>query len=249
VVDASGGIALHVGGVMHLQALQQLIDAPQIQPFEYAVLRDSKGNILARSDVAAAQAELDQLIALLPATANAVAPAYTSPNALSQAEPLALANGDKWTAFGAPAGNGWTLHALRSETRLLQEIQPAMVQLTIAAGLTLLLPTLLGLWMALRYSRRSQRAEQALLASHRVLEDRVQERTAELSRSETRLRVLFESAADAVKASSTATLRPWSFSGFPATPRWWGKSPPNSPRPCKPTASLRTYWRANTLSG
>ena len=198
VVDASGGIALHVGGVMHLQALQQLIDAPQIQPFEYAVLRDSKGNILARSDVAATQAELDQLIALLPATAHAVAPAHTSPNALSQAEPLALSNGDKWTAFGAPAGNGWTLHALRSETRLLQEIQPAMVQLTIAAGLTLLLPTLLGLWMALRYSRRSQRAEQALLASHRVLEDRVQERTAELSRSETRLRVLFESAADAV---------------------------------------------------
>ena len=198
VLDTNGDIALHVGGVMHLKALQQLIETPQIQPFEYAVLRDSKGNILARSDVSATQAELDQLIALLPSHWVSSASEQASPHALSQAEPLDLANGDKWMVFGAPAGNGWTLHALRSVTRLLQEIQPAMVQLTLAAGLTLLLPTLLGLWMALRYSRRSHLAEQALLASHRALEERVQARTAELSHSETRLRVLFESAADAI---------------------------------------------------
>lgn len=198
VLDESGAIALHVGGVMHLQTLQKFIDTPQIQPFDYAVLRDSKGNVLARSDAASPQQELDLLLTQLPTPSPSAPPLLPSPDTVPQANPLELGNGDKWMAFQAPAGNGWTLHALRSETRLLQEIQPAMVRLTVATSLSLLLPTLLGLWMALRYSRRSYLADQALLASNRLLEDRVRERTAELSRSETRLRVLFESAADAV---------------------------------------------------
>jgi diguanylate cyclase (GGDEF)-like protein/PAS domain S-box-containing protein len=64
--------------------------------------------------------------------------------------------------------------------------------------LALLVPTLLGLWMALRYSRRAHQADRALQDANAQLEARVLARTQELSRSELRLRTLFESAADAV---------------------------------------------------
>jgi len=186
VMDSAGNIVLYVGGVVHLTQLQSLIAPQHIAPFDLAVLRDGQGQVLARSDAIQSYPDSTALLALLDQSAS-----------VASATLLRLDNG-RWMDFSAPVGAQWTLHALRDENRLLAEITPAMARLTGAALLALLVPTLLGLWMALRYSRRAHQADRALQDANAQLEARVLARTQELSRSELRLRTLFESAADAV---------------------------------------------------
>lgn len=186
VMDSAGNIALYVGGVVHLTQLQSRMAPQHIAPFDLAVLRDGQGQVLARSDAIQSHPDSTALLALLDKSTPA-----------ASATLLRLGNG-RWMDFSAPVGAHWTLHALRDENRLLAEITPAMARLTGAALLALLVPTLLGLSMALRYSRRAHQADRALQDANAQLVARVQARTQELSRSELRLRTLFESAADAV---------------------------------------------------
>ncbi|TXH90289.1 MAG: EAL domain-containing protein [Rhodoferax sp.] len=200
VLDAKGAIKLHLGGVLHLDQLSALVTPDRIAPFDKALLVDANGFALADSDAQAMQPVLDEPYrsALAARTVpSSVSAEAAGPNRVER-RIFTDTQGARWLVFETRTAQGWPLYLFRNEVLLLQEIEPAMVRLSVTATLTLLLPSLLGLWMALRYSRRSHRADKALADANRLLEQRVADRTAALNRSELRHRTLFESAVDAV---------------------------------------------------
>ncbi|MDT8991094.1 EAL domain-containing protein [Curvibacter sp. APW13] len=200
VFDANGRLQLHLGGVVHLDQLDRLVSREHIAPFDRALLVDSEGHPLASSTPLLASSGLDEPFRSAMAANPPSQPKDASRSAVDsvQRSTVTDGNGARWLTFQATTVLGWHLYLLRDESSLLAEIEPAMNQLTVTAAITLLIPTLLGLWMAVRFSRRSHKADRALEQANRVLEERVAERTAELNRSELRHRTLFESAVDAV---------------------------------------------------
>lgn len=200
VLDAQGAVKLHLGGVLHLDQLTPLVAPARIAPFDKALLVDSGHHLLASSDAHAIETPQDEPYqsALASGALDAPLPTDAVGPGRVQRRVLTDQQGARWLTFETSTAQNWHLYLFRNESLLLQEIEPAMARLSLTATLTLLLPTMLGLWMALRYSRRSYLADKALASAHRRLEERVADRTAELNRSELRHRTLFESAVDAV---------------------------------------------------
>lgn len=200
VLNAQGQIVLHLGGVLHLARLSALLAPDKIAPFDRAVLVDQQGKTVANSD----PSQLDQTVtdplrshphftSLQPGAPEA--PAHESD---VRSATTTDGTGERWLSFESHLGSGWHLFLFRQESHLLAEINPQVHRATLIAAAILLLPSLLGLWMALRYARRWKYSDSALRKANALLENRISERTAELQRSETRHRTLFESAVDAV---------------------------------------------------
>ncbi len=194
VPDAAGNIALHLGGVLHLSRLSGLLTASSIAPFERAVLRDRMGRRIA--DSAPDWATLAPG-ALPDGASDAVPDARLAPGTVT-VRALSDRQGARWFSFHTRTKLGWDLYLYRREQLVLDEIAPQVRTVTLIAAGILLLPSLLGLLLALRFSRRWQVADRALKLSNATLESRIAQRTAELQKSETRWRTLFEATPDAV---------------------------------------------------
>lgn len=219
VLDANGNIVLHLGGVLHLTYLSNLLAQVEIAPFDSAVLVDREGKRIADSDPAQ--------LALLPAEPLISHPAFSGTDA-SVIKGTAATNhvevarstnvhgvevirskdstGQNWLAFDTALETGWRLFLFRSAAHVQEDVAPLVRNTTLLAASILLLPSLLGLFMALRFGRRWRRADAALKEANATLAVRVAERTAELQKSETRHRTLFESTADAVLVLDRETI-------------------------------------------
>ncbi|MFA7291687.1 MAG: PAS domain S-box protein [Rhodocyclaceae bacterium] len=211
VLNAQGDIVLHLGGVLHLSHLSNLLTPEKISPFAQAVLIDRQGQRIADSDPLRLASEATKPLSTHPAfrSANgagttAEVPDYATKisrtSNVQEVEVIRTAGdteGD-WLGFDTHLANGWRLFLFQDLEHLKYEIAPAIRNATLLAAGILLLPSLLGLFMALHFSRRWRSADAALKDANATLARRVAERTAELTKSETRHRTLFESTADAV---------------------------------------------------
>ena len=201
VLDAQGHIVLHLGGVLHLTHLSPLLAAAKIAPFDQAVLLDQQGKKIASSDISRLnQAVAEPLVSHPYFTSIHTGAPVESPSRSGTVQRINTTDstGVRWLSFDTQMESGWRLFLFRQEAGLLAEINPQVQQVTLIAAAILLLPSVLGLWMAFRFSRRWRRTDAQLRESNALLESRITERTAELQRSETRHRTLFESAVDAV---------------------------------------------------
>ncbi len=209
VLDASGNIVLHLGGVLHLAHLSDLLSQAGIAPFDTAVLVDGKGERIADSDPARLAEPPGEPLISHPGFGKAhVSATKEKTSSIEVARATNVygvevihstdKNGQKWLAFDTALETGWRVFLFRSAAHVQEDIEPQVRNATLLAAGILLLPSLLGLAMALRFGRRWRRADTALKEANATLASRVVERTAELQKSETRHRTLFESTADAI---------------------------------------------------
>jgi PAS domain S-box-containing protein len=202
VLDQNGEIVLHLGGVLHLSHIASLLTPSFIAPFDKAVLLDREGKRIVDSDPGRLDGKAGEPMISHPGfigtgTRPSPSPEATSGNGIRIIRSVD-GTGTRWLNFDTTLENGWQLFMFKNEDRLHDEIAPQVRKATLLAAAILLLPSLLGLLMALRFSRRWKRTDLALQESNATLEKRIAERTAELQKSEIRHRTLFESTADAV---------------------------------------------------
>jgi len=182
VLDAEGNIILHLGGVLHLSRLSGLLVSDKIRPFERAALYDREGQRVADSlHGTARDLAVDEMPQLAPGMVRVVD-----------------AGGEAWLRFTVGLRHGWLLGLERSEVALSAAIGPQVYRVMQLVALMVLVPSLIGMLLAFRFSRRWRRADQALLLANQVLEQRVAERTQALQSSEARYRTLFESTGETV---------------------------------------------------
>jgi len=182
VRDAEGRTILHLGGVLHLSRLAELLVSEKIAPFERAALYDADGGKVADSGSGAMAGN---------------APDYALAK-MAGFEKRRDAQGETWLRFVVPLAHGWHLSLERSERGLNEAIAGQVQRVIQSVTLMVLVPCLIGLLLAFRFSRRWRRADQALREANAVLEQRVAERTEALQVSEARYRNLFEATAEAV---------------------------------------------------
>jgi hemerythrin-like metal-binding protein/PAS domain S-box-containing protein len=200
IVDAHGEIVMHLGGVLHLKHLSDFLAEQKIKPFELAVLRDRKKQRIAESDAnRLAQPPTEPLLSYSSSTNDIVrTPTLELLTYKSHTARFTDGSGEKWLAYNSTLDSGWELYLFRREAALESIIAPQIKKITIFAAAIILLPCLIGLWMANRFRRKWLDALNNLENSHKMLEQRVAERTVELQNSETRHRILFETSADSI---------------------------------------------------
>jgi len=182
VLDGEGNIILHLGGVLHLSRLSGLLVAGKIKPFERAALYDREGKRVADSQHGTAQ----ELVV------------HEVPELTSGMLRVVDAGGEAWLRFTVGLRHGWLMTLESSEVALSEAIGSQVYRVMQLVALMVLVPSLIGMLMAFRFSRRWRRADRALLAANQVLEQRVTERTRALQLSEVRFRTLFESTGETV---------------------------------------------------
>ena len=198
ILNDSGEIVAHLGGVLHLSRLSQYLVPTTIAPFDRAILVDSAGNRIADSMP-------EQLALPLPAFMKDPQPYISSSHGpkvnnggLAQGINKVTDQGRVFLAFHSDLDSGWGLFVFRDLDHLQSEFAGPIHGIILFSSAIVLFTSLLGFIMAQRFYRQKQHANAELEASNRLLEVRVAERTAELANSEVRHRTLFESAADAV---------------------------------------------------
>ena len=222
ILDPAGEIALHLGGVMHLSHLSALIDYSAILPFDQATLIDGNGKRIAESDPARLNEELGEPLKSHASFAGGRLVLDADPQEPGEAQFTQTTDGrgERWLSFEVRLQNGWRLYLFRSLDKLIDQVAPQIRKLTLITVVIFLLPGLIGLYLALRLSRRWQDAETALRAANTNLEEQIEARTGQLKLSELRHRTLFESTMDAV-----LVIRGYSFIECnPAALRLFGAS-------------------------
>jgi len=200
VLNAKGDIVLHLGGVLHISHLSSIIDYLAILPFDQAVLYDRNGYKIAESDPFRFSGQLSEATKAHPAFQGGK---LRSDGPVRMPDEIQIVRtrdgkGETWISFDVQMESGWRLFLFRNLDHLVAEVAPKVKRVTIIAAAIFLLPGLIGLFLALRLGRRWQLTDRALREVNTNLEARIEERTAELRKSETRHRALFESTTDAV---------------------------------------------------
>ena len=200
IVDPKGEIVMHLGGVLHLKHLSDFLAGQKIKPFDLAVLRDRKNQRIAESDTnRLARPPEDPLLSYSSSANNIVRkPAPESSIYKTHTARFTDGSGEQWLAYDATLNSGWQLYLFRREAALKSIITPQIQQITLFAAAIVLLPGLIGLWVANRFRRKWLDALKNIEESNEMLEQRVAERTVELKNSETRHRTLFETSADGI---------------------------------------------------
>lgn len=185
-----GEIRLHLGGVLHLQHLSKLLTPERIAPFAVATVLDRQG-------LPIADTRPDWLEGEIPRPPEAH-PILTLPRFSEDPSRPRSSDAGDWLSFEAELDLGWHLHLFQARDRVRRDIAPQILRTTALASILVILPSLVGLFMAMRLGGRWQRAERALLDANAHLESSVFQRTAQLQQSEVRYRALYESSPDAV---------------------------------------------------
>ncbi|MBW7900276.1 MAG: PAS domain S-box protein [Rhodocyclaceae bacterium] len=236
VFDATGAVALYLGGVLHLHGASRFLAPARIAPFDRALLVDRHGRPIGDSGDVVDEALVHALFA-----AGAGQEKFVARRGSVVVAGGADRNGVDWIGFRARLDNGWRLHLLRRADGVRQAIAPLIRKALALAAAILLVPAGLGALMALRLRRRLRRADEALLQANADLARRVEARTSELRRLEMRYRRLFETSRDGlllfdrdvVIDCNPAALRMF---GAEARERMLGRRPHEISRVARPAA-------------
>ncbi len=182
LLNATGDIYAHLGGVVYLKHLSRLLSPSNIAPFDYGLLADRQGRLIGHSDASliGGPRELQQAEHPLLGKLNG-----------SQQE-IAFrqwqdGQGVAWLSFVYRLESGWQLVLSRRVDSVLAEITPTTRQTTLLVGLILLITSGIGLALAMRFAQRWERADHQVRQAHNQLELRVAQRTEELSASQAQL--------------------------------------------------------------
>lgn len=199
VLDDSGKITLHLGGVFHLTRLSQLINSERIAPFDRAQVTDGQGRLIADTNIGTLTApgtENTSLARMLfSKTVTNVSASDRNGMRFSRGKD---ADGTDWLGFEHRLNNGWSFYMFRNAQNVENIVRPQIHKTVLLVTMILLIPSCIGLLLALRLNRRLQMTDNLLLDANRKLSERVEARTAELYRMEMRHRTLFESSRDAI---------------------------------------------------
>ena len=108
-----------------------------------------------------------------------------------------ISRGARWLAFDTALKTGWRIFLFRDMAHLRDEVEPQVTRLTLVVALLLLLPALVGPPWHCVSSRRWRFADAQLREVNAAFGRPRRKRTADLRKSETRFRTLFEYTADA----------------------------------------------------
>mgnify|MGYP000931587766 FL=1 len=179
LLDSHGEIYAHLGGVVLLQNLSNLLSADRITPFDLGILTDRQGKLIAHSD---------------PTQIGPESPLFKHDHPLlatpqtTQQDVAFLrwkdASGVEWLSFTDQLESGWNLLLQRRLSGVADAYAGAVRQTVIVISLILLMTGGIGLTMAVVVARRWEAADRALAQSRDKLEQRVAERTAELASSQ-----------------------------------------------------------------
>ena len=191
VLDTTGDMALFLGGVLHLDMLSARIETASIAPYDRAIVVDQQGRLIAdsapRSLPAAA---LEPLAATLRLERDVTDVAHNGVAGEGVSHYIGRDQfGVNWLTYEAQLATGWKLILLRDRDKLLREVSSEVFSTVSLGAGSVMLPSLLGLFLALRFSRRWQRVDAKLRLANSRLEERVVQRTEALAQSEARLRL------------------------------------------------------------
>lgn len=182
LLDRRGEIYAHLGGVVVLQNLSNLLTPERISPFDSGLLTDRQGKLIAHSD---------------PNQIGPESPFFPLDHPLLRAQKLAGnaveflrwrdTDNTEWLSFTYRLESGWQLILQRRLASVTAEYAGALWQTVSMVALILLLTGGIGLAMALFVTRRWEAANRELARTHEELEQRVIDRTAELASSQAQL--------------------------------------------------------------
>jgi diguanylate cyclase (GGDEF)-like protein/PAS domain S-box-containing protein len=182
LLDQDGEIYAHLGGVLYLKNISRLLTGNDITPFDYAVLIDRQGLLIGHSD--------SNLIGGPKELRKASHPLLEqSPTGTQDAEfgQWQDEQGVAWLGFVHRLDSGWQFILSRRLDSVLAEAAPAVRQTTLLVALILLITSGIGLGLAMRFLQRWEASDNQLRQARDDLEQRVAERTAQLSESQSRL--------------------------------------------------------------
>jgi PAS domain S-box-containing protein len=192
VTDARGRTVLHLGGVLHLTRLAQLVKKERIGRFDSAFIVDRRGALIAHTDpkllVAEAGAVLFEhpLVAFfLKARKEGFGP---DQGVVEFSDPSA---GDTLGTV-VPLRFGWGLVLLRHKDALHREIQPQQREMLLLVAVILIAIGAVGAPFVRHIGKGWESAEQEVQRSRDRLEARVAERTAQLRQSEGRIHAIID---------------------------------------------------------
>ena len=182
LLNPTGEIYAHLGGVLYLKHLSRLLSSADIAPFDYGLLADRKGMLIGHSDA--------NLIGGLRELQKAEHAMLGQLNGEQQEMIFGQwqdEQGVAWLSFVYRLDSGWQLVLSRRLDSVLAETAPATRQITLLIGLILLITSGIGLALAIRFAERWENADDQLREANDQLELRVAQRTAELSASQAQL--------------------------------------------------------------
>ncbi len=182
LLDSSGEIYGHLGGVFYLSEISRLLSASDIAPFDYGLLADRQGMLIGHSDGSLISAGKTLQKADFPFPDNAQQGGQDI--TLSQWED---AQGVVWLSFVGHLESGWKFVLSRRLDSITAEIAPAVRQITLLVAIILIVTGSIGIALVARFAKRWEESDQQLRLAHDHLELRVAQRTAELSQSQERL--------------------------------------------------------------
>lgn len=179
LLDAAGEIYAHLGAVLTLQELSELVTAPHIAPFDVGLLTDRQGKLIAHTDPAQIGPEGQFFPYEHP-----LLQAGTATSGEARFTRWTDSSGTEWLSFFQHLDTGWNLILQRRLDGVLAEYKDAVRESVLLVALILLACGSVGLATAFVIARRWEIADQALNEARSELESRVAARTAELAASE-----------------------------------------------------------------
>jgi diguanylate cyclase (GGDEF)-like protein/PAS domain S-box-containing protein len=182
LIGQDGQIYAHLGGVLHLSEISKLLAASVIAPFDYGLLTDRQGMLIGRSDNTLINAGKSLQKAEFPFSKEMSAVTHDI-----SFKRWTDAQGIVWLSFVSPLDSGWKLVLSRRLESVTEEIEPASRQITLLVALILLVTGSLGVALAMRFAKRWEASDYQLTLARDHLEQRVEQRTRELSESQGRV--------------------------------------------------------------
>jgi diguanylate cyclase (GGDEF)-like protein/PAS domain S-box-containing protein len=183
LLNSAGEIYAHLGGVLYLNHLSRLLNHSDIAPFDYALLVDRKGVLIGHSDTNLIGGPKELRKASHPLLRQS--PAAGKQNA--EFGQWQDEQGVAWLGFVHQLDSGWQFILSRRLDSVLAEAAPAVRQTTLLVALILLITGGIGLGLAMRFLQRWEASDNQLRQARDDLEIRVDERTAQLTKSQGQL--------------------------------------------------------------
>ncbi|WP_239988723.1 PAS-domain containing protein [Paramagnetospirillum kuznetsovii] len=176
----SGDIVMHLGGVIHLPRLTELFTMTISDPYDFGLLVDRQGELIASSGQAAKSGlSLTALAAALHEFQRGNPTAdQTSTQIFKDSS-----NNDDVVATFVVLRSGWALALARGRSTFVEQVKPELTRISLVVGALLLAMGVIGFSIANHVTGRWEQSQRALAAAHDELEDRVRHRTADLDAS------------------------------------------------------------------
>ncbi|MEJ2404164.1 MAG: EAL domain-containing protein [Candidatus Thiodiazotropha sp.] len=200
VIDASGKITSHVGGVFHLSRLSSMFnESPYKDSNEVTFLLDRAGRIITYDN--RAKAEINE-ISSQPFVRQFIARKRSTTDVMGYSiatQQLSVENmRDEQIVMLIRLKSGWTLGVSSDLATIVERFKPGIWKNVILTALLMILLSTTGILAVHRIGLRWQHAESKVKAARDNLELKVSERTRELREKGRRLRLLIETIPDQV---------------------------------------------------